>query len=407
MITLFTTLTWIVLTASTYISIYYLLMLLENRKRKESPQGEPAVTVVVPAYNEEENIYESLESIYDLDYPKDKLQVVFVDDGSRDGTLGSAKRFAREHADVRMILVRHRRNKGKAAALNTALRMTKTPYFVTMDSDSFVKPDALRELLRYAGDNAVVTPAVIPKRTSKRLDRLQAIEYIYGNYLANMLSGFDAQMVAPGPFSLFKTKVLRDIGGFDETSPTEDLEIVYRIRERGYRVGMNYRAIVKTDTPTSLWDLIRQRRRWHLGFFDTVEKHREFMMHGREFAVQTFLKALFFSLSAAFIGLFIWGLYKGVMPFYNLFKAVGFDLLPYLQNLEFRFDLLGIDPQVIFYTSVAMVITLFFMMVSFGKSEELKVRPLDAIIFLISYGFALSVATVMAAASWIRRDYKW
>jgi hypothetical protein len=126
-----------------------------------------------------------------------------------------------------------------------------------------------------------------------------------------------------------------------------------------------------------------------------------------EFGGQTIIKALFFTISAAFIALFSWGVYKGVLPLYNLFRAVGFDLMPYLQNFHFTFDFLGIDPQVIFYSAVAIFVTLLFMVLSFRKSEEMRIRPFDAIIFLISYGFALSMATVLAAVSWLRRDYKW
>jgi len=406
-ITPFTLFTWVVLTLSTYISIYYLLMYLEGGKREGLPEEEPEVTIAVPAHNEKGSIYRCLESIYGLDYPQDKLRVIFVDDGSTDGTAEVVKEFVKKHADLQVLMVRHRKNKGKAAALNTALKLTKTPYFVTMDSDSFVDPGALRELLKCAKGCAVVTPAVIPARSDRRFHRLQAIEYVYGNYLANLLSGFDAQMVAPGPFSLFNTEMLREVGGFDETSPTEDLEIIYRLREGGHRVMMNYRAVVRTETPSSLGELIRQRKRWHLGFFDALEKHRGFLVHRSEFGAQTALKALFFSISAAFLILFIWGTYRGFLPVYTFFKAVGLDVLPYLRDLQLKFDLLGIDPQVLLYTSITIVLTLFFIVASFRKSEELHIRPLDSIIFLMSYGFALSVATVLAVVSWIRRDYKW
>lgn len=200
MITPFVAFSWIVLISSTYISIYYLLLYLEGRENKESPEEEPRVTIAVPAYDEGKHIYKSLETIIELDYPLKKLDIIVIDDASKDNTTEEAKRFVRDHPKTNVTIIRHKKNKGKAAALNTALRLVKTPYFVTMDSDSFVNKNVLRELLKYAKVNSVVTPAIIPETRSKILQRLQAMEYIYGNYLANILGGFDAQMVAPGPF---------------------------------------------------------------------------------------------------------------------------------------------------------------------------------------------------------------
>lgn len=407
MITPFVAFSWIVLITSTYISVYYLLLYLEGHKTEEGPIEELPVTIVIPAYNEGEHIYRSLDSVNAIDYPRRKLKLIVIDDASSDNTTEEAKRFAREHPQMDVTIIRHKKNKGKAAALNTALRLAKTPYFITMDADSFVDKGTLKELLKFARVNAVVTPAIVPESRSKFLQRLQAVEYIYGNYLANILSGFDAQMVAPGPFSLFKTDVLKEIGGFDESSPTEDLEIIYRIRKAGYGVAMNFHAVVRTETPAGIGELLKQRRRWHLGFFDALEKHPRALIGRDEFAKQNVLKLVYFTLSVAFIILFFWGAWKLLIPYYRLLKAVGFDLLPFLKDFDLKIDLLGLDPQMIFYTGVMTVLTLFFLIVAFRTAEEKRVNPIDAIIFLMSYGFALSAATVMAVSSWIRRDYKW
>lgn len=407
MITPFVAFSWIVLISSTYISIYYLLLYLEGRESEESPEEEPHVTIAVPAYNEGKHIYRSLETIIELEYPLRKLDIFVIDDASKDNTTEEAKRFVKDHPQAKVTIIRHKKNKGKAAALNTALRFVKTPYFITMDADSFVDKNVLRELLKYAKVNAVVTPAIVPEKRSKILQRLQAMEYIYGNYLANILGGFDAQMVAPGPFSLFKTDALREIDGFDESSPTEDLEIIYRLRKAGHRVAMSFRAIVRTDTPSGIGELIKQRRRWHLGFFDALEKHPKSLISNDEFGTQNVLKLSYFLISIAFIILLFWGVYELIQPYYRLIKSVGFDLLPFFKTLEFNIDILGLDPQVIFYTGVMLVLTLFFLVTAFKRAEEKRISPLDAIIFLMTYGFALSAATVLAVASWIRRDYKW
>ncbi len=382
-------------------------MYLEDKSRPESPNDEVCVDLVLPAYNEEKHIYESLKSIYNLEYSKEKLGVILVDDGSKDNTLIEAKRFAKDHKDLKITLIKHKKNRGKAAALNTALKLTKAPFIVTMDADSFAEPDALSQLLKFSNENDIVTPAVVAKNTKGILERLQAIEYVYGNYLSNILSGFDAQLVAPGPFSLFKTESLRAVGGFDETSVTEDLEIVYRMRKKGYKIIMSPRAIVKTDIPRDLKTLIAQRKRWHLGFFDVVGKYPKSMNVSHEFGRQTILKSLYFLVSIAFLIIFVWGFFKWMEPVYYFFRAVGFDWMPYLLNLEFNPDLLILDPQTIFYFAVTLLITSTFLYFAFRFSEEKGGNLFDAIIFLITYGFALSMATILATVSWIKRENKW
>ena len=170
---------------------------------------------------------------------------------------------------------------------------------------------------------------------------------------------------------------------------------------------MSFRAIVRTDTPSGIGELIKQRRRWHLGFFDALEKHPKSLISNDEFGKQNVLKLSYFLLSIAFIVLLFWGLYEIIQPYYRLIKAVGFDLLPFFKNFEFSIDILGLDPQVIFYTGVMLALTLFFLVTAFKRAEEKRINPFDAIIFLMTYGFALSAATILAVASWIRRDYRW
>jgi len=184
-------------------------------------------------------------------------------------------------------------------------------------------------------------------------------------------------------------------------------QIGSRLAQKGYKIIMSPRAIVKTDIPRDLKTLIAQRKRWHLGFFDVVGKYPKSMNVSREFGRQTLLKLLYFLISIAFLIIFIWGFFKWMESVYYFLRAVGFDWMPYLLNLEFRPDLLVLDPQTIFYFAVTMLITSTFLYFAFKFSEEKGGSLFDAIIFLITYGFALSMATVLAAVSWIKRDNKW
>jgi len=398
---------WIVLFITLYLTVYYLLLVFEKRERKTRGEKEPELTIAVPAYNEEENILKTLESIYGVDYPKEKLHVIVVDDGSTDATYRIAREFARTHRDIDIKVLRHRKNRGKAAALNTALAHTTTPFFVTVDADSFIDRKALKNLLKRAGGNAVVAGCVFPEKTSKIPEKLQELEYLMGNYLAYVLRKFDAQTVAPGPLSLYRTSCLREVGGFDESCPAEDLEVVIRLRKRGHAVDFAPDARVYTRVPSDFKGVVNQRRRWRLGTYDAIGKHPRFILPLSVFSEQIFAVVIFsFSVLLLFF-LTLYYLYKRIDSLYIFLKAVGLDIFPYLKNLEFRIDLLSFDPQTMFYSAVGVFLTLFATYLTLRFFEDRKVSWKDVLFYLLLYPGALIMAHLLALKDWIRREYRW
>ncbi len=398
---------WAVLTVSLYLAIYYLLLIMDRKERKSGPEKLVDVTVLIPAYNEEKNIRRALESVAGLDYPREKLHIMVIDDGSTDGTFRAAEGFAREHPELDVKVLRNRKNLGKGASLNRALGLVRTPYVVTMDADSFVEEKALREVLKKAKGNAVVAACIFPEKASGVAEKLQEIEYIASNYLAHLLSGFDAQLVAPGPFSLFRTEALREIGGFDETAPAEDLEVVFRLRKRGYSMDFAPEAHVYTEIPPSMTGLIKQRRRWKLGVLDAVEKHPRYAVPVNVFSEQVFF-ALVFSLSLLMLlGLLAYQLYRKLDSAYIFFRAVGLNILPFLRNLELNFDPYYLDPQTLFYAAFGMVVTTAVLVITFRFFEERKVSLKDVVFYFFLYPGALIMVYLLAFKSWLTRDYKW
>lgn len=398
---------WGIAVASIYIIVYYLLLLIEqDEKPKRKVRKTPDVTIAIPAYNEGRNVRKSLESLLASDYPLEKIHAIVVDDGSADDTGKEVKKFIREHPNFDLKLFVNKKNIGKAASLNCVLKTTNTVFMITMDADSSAHPHAISELIRNSTGVAVVTPCVLPRNRKGLLEKIQEVEYIYSNYLANVLSNFDAQTVAPGPFSLFRVKDLQAVGGFDEQSIAEDLEVVFRIRKKGHSIRLAPHAKVYTEIPTKLSSLIKQRKRWKQGFLYAVKKHPSGASPRHEFGRQNLMNFLYIFVTLSVLFLFARGIFTIFKPLFNVIRFVGFDFWPYLRNIKISIDFLTLDIQMLVYITVVTVVTSIFLYIA-TKFHDRKINPLDAIFFMFIYGLAISTATFLAVYSWVKGDRKW
>ncbi|MFH1106777.1 MAG: glycosyltransferase family 2 protein [Candidatus Micrarchaeota archaeon] len=249
-----------------YFSVFFLIIFLQNRGRLHEnprpPKSLPSLTLVIPAYNEGTTLAKSIESALACDYPRKELEIIVVDDGSRDATLAIAKSYASR--GVRAVT---KKNGGKASALNLALKEAKGEFFATLDADSYMEKDGLRKMMGYFAEKDVgaVTSVMKVWRQETFWQKLQGVEYLVAVFTRRLQSFMDAINVTPGPLSIFKTRVLRDLGGFDEGNLLEDQEMALRLQEHHYRIKSSTNAIVYTDVPPGFFSLLRQRLRWYRG----------------------------------------------------------------------------------------------------------------------------------------------
>src|SRR3989344_9044518 len=128
-----------------YVQVFFFVTFFENRKKIIIRKGGielgkyPAVTITVPCWNEEKTIYKTIRSLLALNYPKDKLKIFLIDDGSTDGTWNIIRKFEK-YSNVKTI---QKENGGKYTALNMGLEMMETDFFGCLDADSFVDKEAL------------------------------------------------------------------------------------------------------------------------------------------------------------------------------------------------------------------------------------------------------------------------
>ncbi|MBR9680347.1 MAG: glycosyltransferase family 2 protein [Candidatus Altiarchaeota archaeon] len=406
MIDFLTILAWFVAILSIYVASYYFLLYFDAVNDEQNRVSTPDVTIAISAYNEERGIYKTLQSLNNSIYPKKKIHVIVVDDKSKDKTINEVKKFIKDNPNFDVTLLKNSKNKGKAYSLNKVMRITKTNFMITMDADSQAAPKAIASLVRYSKGVSVVTPCVLPSEKKRVLARIQAIEYIYSNYLSNILSGFDAQIVAPGPFSMFRVSDLKSIGGFDEKSIAEDLEVVFRLRKKGFKMRLSPTAYVYTDVPQTIVDLVKQRRRWKAGFMDAVQKHPKSIEPTTEFGRQNMLNALYHIVPLVLLVMVVKFTYNMIEPLVNIIRYVGFDPLTYLRTLKFGLDPLAIDMQMVVYTIFMAVMTLMFLYLA-SKFQDENPKILDALLFIGIYGVAITTATLLAIYSWIKGDYTW
>ncbi len=255
-----------------YFEVFMFLTYIEEHKQIHNFQPErlpdeelPTVTIIVPAWNEGDTTVGTINSILNLDYPPDKLDVFFVDDGSTDNTLEIAKQYFGNNPRVK---INTKPNGGKHTAMNLGIKESKSEIIGCLDADSFVESNALRDMIPYFKHEGVVsvTPTVQIYKPDNWLRHIQAIEYMIGSVTRKLLSRVNALYVTPGPFSLFKREIFAKIGDFRSAYNTEDMEMALRIQSNKMKIENCHTAIIWTIAPKTIKTLYKQRVRWVTGF---------------------------------------------------------------------------------------------------------------------------------------------
>ncbi len=237
------------------------------------PGYEPSVTVLIPAYNEEAVIVDTVQAALASGYPK--LEVLVVDDGSADRTSELVRKNFGRDSRVRLLI---QENHGKPAALNHGLAVATGEIIVSIDADTIVDPEAIPRLVQHFGDpnvGAVAGNVKVMNRNSW-LTRWQALEYITSQNLEKR--AFDLLNcipVVPGAAGAWRAELLRESGGFSGDTVAEDTDLTLTIRRNGWKILYDEDAIGRTEVPDTIEALIRQRFRWTFGTLQAVWKHRD------------------------------------------------------------------------------------------------------------------------------------
>jgi cellulose synthase/poly-beta-1,6-N-acetylglucosamine synthase-like glycosyltransferase len=250
------------------------LKLVKGRKFDQTVEGyEPTVTIVVPLFNEGQSIYDTVLSLLEQDYPRDKLSVIVVDDCSTDDSYAWANKAAEEHPDV-VRVIRNPHNMGKRKGINHAVREAESEIIVSVDSDVIVDSGALRALVcRFASpDIAAVGGRVhVSNANENWLSRLQTIKYFFGQeMLKNLERSMHSVMCLSGCLTAYRRHVLLELEPILEDRNVfgvaikygEDRFLTRQIVKAGYRTLMTMDAFCYTKAPTTLTGYFNQQLRW-------------------------------------------------------------------------------------------------------------------------------------------------
>jgi cellulose synthase/poly-beta-1,6-N-acetylglucosamine synthase-like glycosyltransferase len=292
---------------------------------RETPMT-PPITIIAPAHNEESSIRVAVRNLLELDYPQ--LEVIVVNDGSEDHTLEALREefrlrpvrvvyvpeaksapvrgLYRSDADTRLLVVDKEAGGSKADAVNAGLNAATSPYVCVVDSDSVLERDALlrimvpiledpKRVVAVGGIIRVLNGSEVEggqlrrvRLPRKSIEVIQVIEYLRAFLIGreawaqgNML------MIISGAFGLFRTDLVRAVGGYQSRAIGEDFDLVARLHRHLLEKGTDYKIkfvpdpMCWTEVPSDLKSLGRQRARWQKGLLDVLWPNRDMVFRPR------------------------------------------------------------------------------------------------------------------------------
>jgi len=379
-----------------FISLYmlsmFLIIYLKNKKEIFSyPETNKkySVSFIVPAYNEEKTIGETIKHIFNIDYDN-ILEVIVVNDCSSDNTLKIIKELSNRYPKLKII--DHKKNKGKAGGLNDGLKIAKGELITVVDADSYPSSDSLKKIVGFFDNEKIgaVTCPVVARNTNIFMEKLQNVEYKMIALTRKLLDYVDSIYVTPGPLAVYRKKALVEIGGFDENNMTEDIEITWHLTY----------ANVSSTVPNKFKAWFRQRRRWNVGGLQCIAKYKKSLFNPKRgmlgfFIIPFFIVSTFLGLLG--LSIFFYLLTKRTISNFLYTKYSIIASTPLLTLEDFY-----ITPSILNYLGVALfVLGLIFLFIVFAvlkekvfKKKNILNIPFYMIIYIAFYPF------IMLAAMW-------
>ena len=364
----------------------------------------PTVTIIVPCFNEELTVESTISSLLNLDYPREKLSIIVVDDGSTDGTRSRLMQFK----DCSRINLLWKKNGGKHTALNLALKLVESDLVGCLDADSFVNTNALKKIVPFF-DNAdimAVTPSIKVYNPTTVLQYVQKVEYSWGIFLRRMLSSLGALYVTPGPFSIFRTKVFQELGGYRHAHHTEDLEMALRLQKNHYKIVNSHGAHVYTTTPLRFPTLFKQRVRWTYGFLNNVIDYKELFFNRKYGHIGLFILPI--ATSSIFSTLYLaarvlWNNLSSVSDTLTKFQIIGFSWKS--PTFDWFFINTGVVP---FLTLSAIILTFVILYLAIKLTDGKFTITRGIFYYLIIHVFIVPLWLAKAVFSTVfKRQISW
>lgn len=269
-----------------YLVRHYLFTLVVIRNSRRTPQGtvleescfEPTVSILVPACDEEQVVERTLQRMNELSYPKDKLQIILVDDASQDRTGEIADQFRLKHNSISVLhRCKSEGRRGKASALNYALKHSTGQIVLCFDADYYPQKDIVTRLVREFADTevgAVQGRVIVLNEPRNIVTRLVALERI-GGYCVDQQARDSLGLITQfgGTVGGFRRDLLEKLGGWDDSMLAEDTDLTLRVYLAGYKIRYVNDAECYEEAVENWRAYWKQRSRWAKGHMQCFFKH--------------------------------------------------------------------------------------------------------------------------------------
>lgn len=372
-----------------YVQVFFLVALFQSRRKIidgtkfPAEVNWPAITIIVPCWNEEDTVVETVESLLQVDYPKDKLIIKVIDDGSTDKTWERAQVFKNTPGVDLMT----KPNGGKHTAMNYAITRATTEYVGNLDADTFLEKDALKKTMWQFlcdADMMAVSPAVVIHNPKGLLEKAQEVEFNIFILIKMIMAPLNGIHVTQGQFSMYRKKVFDDLGLYRKAHQTEDLEIAYRMHANGYKIGQCHDALVYTVAMDTLGTLVQQRLRWMYGFINNTYDYRKYIFNPKygTFAFFSVPAGMLYIATTLFsTGIILWTL--GSALYHLIVRLFATNFHP--GSLSGAFF---IDTRPLMFISLALL-AIFVLMALIGKKArgQKPIPGMSLVYFFILFSF--------------------
>ncbi|MDX1596579.1 MAG: glycosyltransferase, partial [Nitrosopumilaceae archaeon] len=241
------------------------------------PTSYPLLSILIPAYNEEKVIGNTIEAMLETKYPK--KQIIVIDDGSTDKTLSIVQRYKDQ------VTILHKENGGKASALNYGLVYAKGDIIVIVDADTIIGRNSLKEIIKgFDVDERVAAVAGNIKIRNKInwITKCQALEYITGiQIVRRAFDIFGTITIVPGALGAFKRELMKETGSYQKATIVEDFDATVKLLKSGLITQGSTKSTAYTEAPSTLDDFAKQRKRWYRGNIQVLTRHSDALTNPR------------------------------------------------------------------------------------------------------------------------------
>ena len=387
---------------SLFSTLFFLTTYIEKngeQKKRKKAKKHPKISVIIPAYNESKNIVRSIKSALKVNYPKNKLEVIVVDDGSKDDTFKQAKKIK-----SRLVRVFTKRHGGKARAVNYGIKKSTGKIIMVLDADTFPDKNCFKNIVGYFDDPKIMAALPLIKiwKPKNLIEKCQAMEYTIMALIKKTFSFMGSMNCAPAG-AFIRKSFLKKHGLFATNTLTEDFEMGMRIQSKDYQIAHSLESQVYTITPNNIKLLVRQRVRWSYGSLENIFKYRYMLSPKYGDLGLFFLPIQLFSIGLISF-LFLYFIIKLAFDLSHriyLNSLINFDVIS-LFNLNRTISLTGLIINEKTYFVLFSFLAAFIMYEIARRSIKEKFR-LEYVFYLLVYGWIMGVSQLIALLHFIFR----